>query len=181
MTFPDATLLFLISDGSPLSKAITRASSPHMLLDHVGAVCGTAVIEAHADRGVVATPITDFLARAPLTADRPGWMARRVPPLAGVDLRAAADRCRSFTGMAYNHTYIPVPGALYCSELLQQAFLLPDGTPYFRSIPLNFHSTDPDADAFWTDHYRRLGIPVPQGAPGTSPDSIFQQTIPLHP
>lgn len=172
-------LIFLLCDDTPLSRAIVCASAPDtLLLDHVGILDTdtSTVIEANAKHGVVETSLADFLARAPKLKGGPGYRLRRIPPDVPLDYAAAMRLARSFLGWEYNDRFVPTPGALYCSELVQRSFLLPTGLPYFRSIPLNFHCADLAAEAFWAEHYASLHMPVPQGAPGTSPTSIYVQT-----
>lgn len=173
-------LIFLLCDDTPLSRAIVCASAPaELLLDHVGILDmdSRTVIEANAKEGVVETPLADFIDRAPRLTGDPGYRLRRIPPDVPLDYDAAMRRARSFLGCEYNDRFIPTPGALYCSELVQRSFLLPSGLPYFRSIPLNFRCSDPAAESFWTSHYASFHMPIPQGAPGTSPTSIYVQTI----
>ena len=173
-------LIFLLCDDTPLSRAIVCASAPGgLLLDHVGILDTetNTVIEANAKHGVVETSLSDFLARAPKLKGDPGYRLRRIPPYVPMDYAAAIRRARSFLGWEYNARFVPTPGALYCSELVQRSFLLPTGLPYFRSISLNFHCSDPRAEAFWKGHYASMQMSIPQGEPGTSPTSIYAQTI----
>lgn len=173
------SLIFLLTDATPFSRAIVGASAQGNLpLDHVGILDNDTqtVIEANAKEGVVETPLADFLARAPQLDGDAGYRIRNIPPEAEVDGEAALRRARSFLGYAYNVCFVPHAGALYCSELVQRACLKSDGEPYFSSIRLNFGSDDPAASDFWQQHFKQLDMPVPQGEPGTSPLSIYQQT-----
>lgn len=173
------SLIFLLTDATPFSRAIVGASAQGNLpLDHVGILDNDTqtVIEANAKEGVVETPLADFLARAPQLDGDAGYRIRNIPPEAEVDGEAALRRARSFLGYAYNVCFVPHAGALYCSELVQRACLKSDGEPYFSSIRLNFDSDDPAASDFWQQHFKQLDMPVPQGESGTSPLSIYQQT-----
>lgn len=173
------SLIFLLTDATPFSRAIVGASAQGNLpLDHVGILDNDTqtVIEANAKEGVVETPLADFLARTPQLDGDAGYRIRNIPPEAEVDGEAALRRARSFLGYAYNVCFVPHAGALYCSELVQRACLKSDGEPYFSSIRLNFDSDDPAASDFWQQHFKQLDMPVPQGEPGTSPLSIYQQT-----
>lgn len=172
----EADLIFLLSDGTPFSKAIVACSAPQMLLDHVGIIhhtpYGMEVIEAHHRLGVVSTPIHEFIARAPENEYGKGWLIRQVPDDAGLDLKQAIARARGFIGYAYNERFVPTPGALYCSELVQQCFLKENLSPFFSDIAMSFAADN----SFWSDHFARLGMKVPEGQPGTSPLSIYNQT-----
>lgn len=174
-------LIFLLTDDTPFSRAIVCASAGNGLhLDHVGILDTTTrtVIEANAKAGVVETPLDEFIARSPKLHGDCGYRLRRLPADAPVDYTLAMRLSRSFLGWEYNTRFVPTPGALYCSELVQRSFLLPSGKPYFPSIPLNFSCSEPSAQTFWQEHFASLHIPIPQGEPGTSPASIFARTIP---
>lgn len=174
-------LIFLTCDGSEFSKAIVAASAPEKMLDHVGIVDvtekETLVIEANSRLGVVATPLEEFIARAPKLPDGDGWLLRRLPEDAGVDVDKAVYSARKLIGKAYNWRFLPADDALYCSELVQRCYLKADETPYFKSINMDFECSDEECRRFWQQHFASLGCPVPQGEKGTSPLSVFMQTI----
>lgn len=174
-------LIFLLCDGSEFSKAIVAASAPELLLDHVGIVDeteqGFCVIEANSKLGVVATPLSDFISRAPKLENDKGWRLRRLPDDSGVNVRRAVEMARGRIGEAYNWRFVPTKGALYCSELVQKCYLRNDGSPFFKSIRMDFDCDDVDCRRFWQQHFASLGMAVPQGEEGTSPLSVYEQTI----
>ena len=43
----------------------------------------------------------------------------------------------------------------------------------FASKPMNFKDKDGNFPAYWTDLFSRLGIPIPQGVPGTNPQDML--------
>ena len=82
------SLIFLLTDATPFSRAIVGASAQGNLpLDHVGILDNDTqtVIEANAKEGVVETPLADFLARAPQLDGDAGYRIRNIPPEAEVD------------------------------------------------------------------------------------------------
>ena len=167
-------LIFLECDRTPFSEAIVAASASSQRLDHVGILDFQGdrylVVEANSRLGVVATPLDEFLERAPGGSAGTGWHASRVVD-GDVDIEAALCRARSWIGLEYNWRFLPSSGALYCSELVRNAFLRSSGACFFSEIPMDFHCGEA-AGRFWTEHFRSLGISVPQGAPGTSPQSL---------
>lgn len=178
--FKRGDLLFLRCDGSDFSRAIVDVSSPELQLDHVGICDGAGyVIEANVNRGVVATTLADFLARAPHWPSRVGWLRLAIPVDADVDVDAAVARARSFIGLKYNHRFMPATDALYCSELVQRSFLLSDGEYYFPFIRMDFGASDGTLHPFWVKYFAGLKMPVPQGKPGTSPLSIYTRISPF--
>lgn len=170
-------LIFLMADGSPVSEAIAASSAPVERLDHVGVIRISdgepTVIEARWQIGVVETPLDEFLARAPQPERYAGWMLRRLDVTDGVDIGKAVERAAGHIGEAYNSRFIPTPGALYCSELVQRCYLTDDGLSFFRSIPMDFSG----GMDYWRLHFAALGMDVPQNREGTSPLSIYRQTV----
>lgn len=61
---------------------------------------------------------------------------------------------------------------MYCSELVYESYLNEDGSHIFNAIPMNFRASDGSMPEFWTSLFARLGSPVPEGMPGTNPNSI---------
>ncbi len=175
-------LIFLGCDNTPISSAIVATSADAVLpLDHVGILdmeCDAAVvIEAQFGRGVVCTPMAEFLQRAPGAS---GWTARRVPA-DKVDIRQAVCRARGCVGLDYNSTFRPGrKEALYCSELVQRTFLrLSDGKPYFDSIVMDFEGVDETTARFWCEYFEELGVTAPHGLLGTSPLTIYSGAEPI--
>lgn len=120
------------------------------------------VIEANTKRGVVLTPLDSFLLEP--------VVAMRVDP--GVaDAEAAALRARSMAGRPYDWEFDEANDKVYCSELVQLAYIGRDGKRVFESIPMNFMAAD-TMPQFWIDLFAELGKPIPQGQPGTNPNSL---------
>ncbi|MCM1451179.1 MAG: hypothetical protein NC102_02890 [Clostridium sp.] len=159
-------LLFQACESSDFVDAINGATSGSTRFSHVGIFCIEdglpMVIEATPSRGVVATPLDSFLAE-PVVA------MRLSPGVADAD--KAIERARLMIGMPYDWEFDPANAKMYCSELVQAAYLDPFGRPVFESIPMNFMAAD-TMPRFWIDLFHGLGKPIPQGAPGTNPNSI---------
>lgn len=176
-------IVFLRGDDTELSQAIIKGSGADStacssndeapVFDHVGLQIDDSVVEAGFHTGVVETPFDAFVGRAP------GFLVLELP--AEIDVDEASERAISFIGMGYNRLFTrglrAEPPVLYCSELIREACLRRDGSYFFKEIPLNFCDSCGVPLPYWAAHYRRLNAPIPQGSPGTSPLSIYNDLI----
>lgn len=83
---------------------------------------------------------------------------------------AALKRAERMMGKPYNNHYYPVDTAYYCSDFVYRAFA-PDSV--FERKPMTFR--DPQTGEFspaWAEHYRRLGMAIPEGLPGCNPNGM---------
>ena len=62
--------------------------------------------------------------------------------------------------------------AMYCSELIREAFRRPDGSPLFETAPMNFLASDGSVPSYWKQLFESLGMEVPQGVAGTNPQDL---------
>lgn len=172
-------LVFVAGDSSDFSRAITIATaiSDRMAFDHVGIVdvdsAGIMVIEASPRVGVTITSWSDF------QASSSQLMIVEMPD--AVDLAKAVERAKECVGRPYDWAYGCGSDSIYCSELVQIAYLDADGNPIFGSRPMNFLDDKGDMPEFWTRLFEKLGQPVPQGAPGTNPSDMARDALRLSP
>lgn len=80
-----------------------------------------------------------------------------------------------FTGLSYNNSFLPCDTARYCTELIRDSYILADGTHIFSEYPMNFLSPDGTMPPYWEELFAILGIPVPQGMPGTNPSAMMKE------
>jgi photosystem II stability/assembly factor-like uncharacterized protein len=107
------------------------------------------------------------------------------PDVYRVDFRAAfyADdairRARSFIGQPYDNAFLPDNGALYCSELIYECYrdIADSDTHLFESKPMNWRDANGKLPDYWKKHFKELGIPVPEGVPGTNPTDLSRSTL----
>lgn len=165
-------LVFQVSAGSEMGEAITdaTANSDSISYDHVGIVFiengKTFVIEATPEQGVVLTAWEDF------TEQADGVVMRLLQPF---DVEKTIARAKSHLGEAYDWSYLPDNGKIYCSELVYESYRAADGKPLFTARPMNFRNADGEMPAFWTDLFSRLGEPIPEGLPGTNPNDMARE------
>jgi len=173
-------LLFQAGQESAMSGAIAAATGDGDVLafTHVGiAICckgADSVLEATSEGGVRMTALNEFLSKSAQVKGRPAVAVKRLKDTTGV--AAAVVRARSYMGWPYDYSYLPDNGKIYCSELVQEGYLAPDGRPIFPARPMNFRAPDGAMPAFWVELFERLGEAIPEGVPGTNPNDMAQDS-----
>ncbi len=181
-------LLFQCGTGA-MTEAITDATgrSERLNFTHVGIVlhtptngthprpdCATdSVLEATTEGGVRIVSLEKFLARSARINDRPAVAAMRMHDTTGV--AASVERARKVLGASYDYSFRPDNGRYYCSELVYETYLRPDGTHCFTAHPMNFRAPDGTMPRYWQELFDRLSEPIPEGAPGTNPNDLSQE------
>lgn len=174
-------LLFQVGKMSDMTGAISTATGKNEALNfsHIGIVIVTngvdSVLEASTECGVRIVALEEFLSCATRIDDRPAVVALRLKDTSGV--AQAVARARQFTGQPYDFAYLPDNGKIYCSELVWESYLAPDGSHLFQAQPMNFRAADGSMPAFWTELFAQLDMPVPEGVPGTNPNHMSKETI----
>ncbi len=182
-------LLFQCGTGT-MTEAIVDATgrSERLNFTHVGIVlhartsgsyprqgCATdSVLEATTEGGVRIVPLEKFLARSARIDDRPAIVAMRLRDTTGV--AASVARARKALGASYDYSFRPDNGRYYCSELVYETYLRPDGTHCFTARPMNFRASDGTMPRYWQELFERLGEPIPEGLPGTNPNDLSQES-----
>lgn len=173
-------LLFQAGRESAMGGAIKAATGNDCELQftHVGiAVIGSradSVLEATSDGGVRMTVLSDFLNKSARLNGRPVVVAKRLKDTAGI--AAAVARARTFLGQPYDYSFRPDNGKLYCSELVWESYLAPDGRRLFPAQPMNFRAADGSMPPFWNELFAKLGEEIPEGLPGTNPNDMSRDT-----
>ncbi len=132
------------------------------------------VLEATSDGGVRMTVLSDFLNKSARLNGRPVVVAKRLKDTAGI--AAAVARARTFLGQPYDYSFRPDNGKLYCSELVWESYLAPDGRRLFPAQPMNFRAADGSMPPFWNELFAKLGEEIPEGLPGTNPNDMSRDT-----
>ena len=154
-------------------NAITKVTQGigDVAIDHVAIVHRTnssiTTIEA-VHRGVVEMPIDSTWARTRQKSET--VIVGRIN--GGLDIPASIARALQHLGKPYDFFFEPSDSAIYCSELVQKAFVDIEGKPAFHTIPMSFHTPDGKILPYWTEYYRRAGKTVPEGALGTNPGQL---------
>lgn len=82
------------------------------------------------------------------------------------------DNARKYLGQPYDSAFLPDNGAMYCSELVRESYVNPDGTYIFSEAPMNFKDAEGNMPVYWEQLFGILGMPVPQGINGTNPKQM---------
>lgn len=173
-------LLFQVGRESVMGGAIKAATGNDCELQftHVGiAVIGSqadSVLEATSD-GVRMTVLNEFLNKSARLNGRPVVVAKRLKDTAGI--AAAVARARTFLGQPYDYSFRPDNGKLYCSELVWESYLDPDGRRLFPAQAMNFRAADGSMPPFWTELFANMGEEIPEGLPGTNPNDMSRNTL----
>ncbi len=181
-------LLFQCGTGA-MTEAITDATGRGERLNftHVGIVlhtpkngthprpnCATdSVLEATTEGGVRIVSLEKFLARSARVDNRPAVIAMRMHDTTGIAVSVA--RARKVLGASYDYSFRPDNGRYYCSELVYETYLRPDGTYCFTARPMNFRAPDGTMPRYWQELFDRLGEPIPEGVLGTNPNDLSQE------
>ena len=191
-------LLFPLSeaDASTLSGAIVGATSHDnpllggdgsaIPIDHVAIVCTRShyfspsfrrgrgrlfILESTTRHGVRLCPLDTFLVHADHNAaGQPLVMVGRIK--GDFDCDASLRNAMSYLGRRYDDVYSPTDDDIYCSELVQKSFVNHEGQLIFTPEPMSFHDADGNILPYWAEFYASLGLPVPEGEPGSNPVAI---------
>ena len=130
------------------------------------------IIDATIRRGVDRHPLDTFLTDFTLKdGSLPEFIVKKAY---GVNADKAVERAKAYIGMPYDCQFLPDNGALYCSELVQLSYLDKKGNQVFQSQPMNFCAPDGTMPPYWEWLFGLLGMDVPQGVPGTNPQSMSE-------
>lgn len=119
------------------------------------------VIEASPKNGVQRLKYTDWL------HDNNGNCNNVYRLAEPFDTAAVIARAKSLIGKPYDNAFLPDNDAYYCSEFIQAVF-----GGIFESKPMNWRDADGNLPEYWEKHFKELGIPVPEGVPGTNPTDL---------
>lgn len=176
--FMDGDLVFCVAEQSGMSSAVAASTAwdDSLKFDHVAmVVCKDGVpyiLEATSSKGVALTPWDEFYEAA---ADMDGSGGKGlVVKRVGRDFPSGEAVARAYErlGQEYDWHFLPDNGCLYCSELIYECYREEDGSPMFSASPMNFRDKEGNMPQFWTELFKRLGEPVPEGAPGTNPNDM---------
>ena len=88
------------------------------------------------------------------------------------DTAAVLAQAHALIGHPYDNTFLPNNDAYYCSELIQAAF-----GNFFPSAPMNWRDKEGNLPEYWQQHFKKMGMPVPEGVPGTNPTDLSRSPL----
>lgn len=175
-------ILFQIGGDSAFSDAILTATAGKAQLefDHAAILWQKSdsvfyVIEASPTVGVCILSLSEFLETSPKISGKPGVVVKRIKD--NIPLDEAIGRALSCVGQPYDWYFMPDNGAKYCTELIYDSYLDEEGNHIFETKPMNFRDTDGNMPDFWVNLYKKLGVDVPEGIPGTNPNDMSNDPV----
>ncbi len=169
-------LIFVKASQSSFDKAISQATQKdEVSYTHIGIfdLQLDSVLEAEPKQGVVRKKLEVFL------KENPHFDIMRLAPKVAknVDIQASIKRAEKHLGEPYDFTYTANNGAMYCSELVYEAFLDTKGRHIFSAKPMNFYAPDGTLPQYWKDLFNKLQKPIPQGELGTNPNDMARDKV----
>ena len=138
-----------------------------------------AVIEA-IDDSVQVTPLSVFMAR---NEGQSSVTIKRLKTEYCQYIPEAKMYMLSQRGLAYDEEYLLNNGKWYCSELVTEAFnhavkMTDSDDTLFTYHPMTFKNQDTgEFPQEWVEHYKSLGVPIPEGSLGNNPNDIFNAEV----
>ncbi len=169
-------LLFQDLDCGPYCTSIEKVTEGVDGVDfsHMGMVViqdGKPYVYEAVSRGVVATPLEDFLQRNTDATGQPKVMAGRLKAQYQPLIAGAVQQAKQLLGYAYDEVYIDGDDKYYCSELVYEVFKQANGgKPLFTLAPMTY--IDPDTGEtfpIWQEYFASRNLEVPEGMPGINP------------
>ena len=166
---------YSLEEGSAAEAISASTGGGELNLIHVAiadvAPDGAYVIDATMARGVDRHPLDTFLMDFTLKdGSMPVFIVKRLKK--GVEAPGCVQNAIGFCGEAYDNAFLEGNGAHYCSELVRDSYLAPDGSCIFPNAPMNWKDSSGEIPLYWTQLFALLGMEVPQGEPGTNPQDM---------
>lgn len=150
-------------------------------VNHVGVILinkkGTFVLEAFPPE-VRVTQIDVHLQRSNDAQMKPRYICARLNQAYSKLIAPAVEYGLSRRDIPYDDLYLTDSSALYCSELVVDMFRHANANEdFFPEKPMSFRSlVTGEIHPTWTEYYRRFGMEVPDGEPGSNPGDISKDS-----
>ncbi len=130
------------------------------------------IIDATIKHGVDRYPLDTFLTDFTLKdGSLPVFEVLR-PNVEAAQAAAFVENAKSYIGQPYDLHFRPDNGAMYCSELVYNAYVTATGEHLFAEVPMNWKDANGEIPLYWQELFAMLGEEVPQGVPGTNPQEM---------
>jgi len=163
---------------SNLSEAINDVTQTTKSTNytHIG-ICDVVddeVVVYHSDlgKGVIKESLEQFIASEDTVSYNVDLY--RIKSIESQQIKKAISMAKSLIGNPYNFTYILEDEGYYCSEYIYELFKTDS---IFKLEPMSFKN--PETNTFhkgWIEHYRNLGIIIPEGKLGCNPNGMANST-----
>lgn len=88
-----------------------------------------------------------------------------------IDFKNVIQHAKKLLGNPYNDSFIAEQPGYYCSEFICALF-----SDIFIQTPMTFGSKNTILPE-WHNYYKNLNLPIPNGLPGSSPNSLIKQNL----
>ncbi len=176
LVFVGIPMDYSLDNGSMDAAIASATGNPdslnliHVAIAEVDAE-GKWIIDATIKRGIDRHPLDTFVTDFTLKdGSLPVFIVKRLK-----DPSKAAEyvaNTRKYLGRPYDLHFMPSDDSLYCSELVRDCYVGPDGEYVFDTVPMNFKDADGEFPLYWRQLFERLQAPIPQGLPGTNPQDM---------
>ena len=164
-------------DNSSMDAAIASATGNpdslnliHVAIAEVDAE-GKWIIDATIKRGIDRHPLDTFITDFTLKdGSLPVFIVKRLKDPSKASEYVA--NSRKYLGRPYDLHFGVSDDSLYCSELVRDCYVGPDGKHVFGTVPMNFKGPDGEFPLYWRQLFEKLGSPIPQDVPGTNPQDM---------
>ena len=161
-------LIFFTGGSSSMDDAISSSTGDgfvHVAIVEVDSEGTVWLIDATPQKGV---------SREKLLEEKGNMVLKRLKDSTGVT--ASVQRAKGLIGSPYDFAFLPDNDAYYCSEIVYECFLRPDGSHIFSCQPMNFLDSEGNLPEYWKELFEKLQMDVPQGLPGTNPEDLSRST-----
>lgn len=165
-------LIFFTGGSSSMDDAISSSTGDgfvHVAIVEVDSEGTAWLIDATPQKGVSREKL-----ESNLLEEKGKAVLMRLKDSTGV--AASVQRAKSLIGSPYDFAFLPDNDAYYCSELVYECFLRPDGSHIFSCQPMNFLDSEGNLPEYWKELFEKLQMDAPQGLPGTNPEDLSRST-----
>ncbi len=180
----EGDLLFQQSNCGPFCDAINQVTEGIHGIDfnHVGILQkdqqGEWVVLEAVTKGVVITPVNEFLERSKDDQGRPKVAVGRLKKDFQTIIPEAIKKGEGYPGKHYDQVFDLNNDEYYCSELVYFTYVDDEGKPLFELNPMTFKEPDTgEIFGIWKDYYEKLGQEIPEGKPGLNPGGISRSDM----
>lgn len=165
-------LIFFTGGSSSMDDAISSSTGDgfvHVAIVEVDSEGTAWLIDATPQKGVSREKL-----ETKLLEEKGKAVLMRLKDSTGVT--SSVQRAKSLIGSPYDFAFLPDNDAYYCSELVYECFLRPDGSHIFSCQPMNFLDSEGNLPEYWKELFEKMQMDVPQGLPGTNPEDLSRST-----
>ena len=152
------------------------ASEPEPLNIHVAILQvegdSTWIVDATIKRGVARYPLQDFLKDFTLADGSLPQLTVMRPKVSAAQARQFVANALQYAGMPYDVDFLMDNDAMYCSELVYDAYVTGEGERLFSLGTIDFLSADGTVPLYWRQIFELLQRDIPQGHPGIMPGDM---------